>query len=224
MLGRMTFAALLIAAPGAMAFEATLGSVSVNLPPPRGFCELSTGNATDKEMLATVGNLLAGSGHRLLGMSADCRQLADWRAGKRRLLDDHAQYQTSTATLDRPPPESVAQTCAGLRAEGDKIVSNQTPDMKARIESTLKKVKLNQMGFIGVLGEDPEACYAGLAQKIHTEAGTDKTQLAVFATTIIKDRLVLLYEFTVYVNAGTVKSLLAKLKIDAAALIAANRN
>jgi hypothetical protein len=226
MLGRLAFVTLALAAAtsATMAAEATIGSVSVHLPPPAGFCDMTERDPSDKRMIATLTDLLAKSGNKLLGMSADCRQLADWHTGKRQLLDDYAQYQTPLSTLDKPPSESVAQTCATLRAEGEKILSNQMPDVKARVESTLKQIKINETSFIGVLAEDPAACYAGLVQKIRTEVGTDKTQVTLFAVTILKDRSVFAYRFAVYASANTVNGVLAKLKTDIAALNAANRN
>ena len=225
MLGRLTFAALALAAAASAALAATttIGDVSVNLPPPGGFCELSASNASDERMISTLTDLLGKSGNKLLGMSADCGQLADWRTAKRKLLDDFAQYQTPIAGIDKPASESVAQTCAVLRAQGDKILANQMPDIKARVESTLKQIKMNETNFLGVLAEDPDACYAALIQKIRTEAGTDKTQVTMFAVTIVKSRSVFVYRFAVYHNANTVNAVLAKIKVDVAALMAANR-
>jgi hypothetical protein len=225
MLGRLTFAALALAAAAsaAMAAATTIGGVAVNLPPPAGFCELSASNASDQRMISTLTDLLAKSGNKLLGMSADCGQLAAWRAGNRQLLDDFAQYQTPIAGMDKPPSEPVAQTCSVLRAQGEKILANQMPDIKARVENTLKQIKMNETNFLGVLAEDPDACYAALIQKIRTEAGTDKTQVTMFAVTIVRNRSVFLYRFAVYRDAKTVDAVLAKLKVDVAALTAANR-
>jgi hypothetical protein len=225
MLRRLTFAALALvaAAPAAMAAETKIGDVSVNLPPPGGFCELSASNSSDQRMISTLTDLLGKSGNKLLAMSADCGQLADWRTAKRQLLDDFAQYQTPIAGIDKPVTESVAQTCSVLRAQGEKILANQMPDIKARVENTLKQIKMNETNFLGVLGEDHDACYAALIQKIGTEAGTEKTQVTMFAVTILKNRSVFVYRFAVYQNPDTVNAVLAKIKVDVAALMAANR-
>jgi hypothetical protein len=205
-----------------VAAEARLGEVTLKLPPPSGFCELSESNASDKRMLTIIRDLLTKSGNKLLGYSADCQQLRDWRANKRQLLDDYAQYQASLTSLDKPPTETVQQTCATLRAEGDKIHAEQKPDAKSRVEAALKKVKVNESTFIGVVAEEPNACFAGVIQQLHTEAGTDKTQLTVFAVTTVKNRTVFAYRFAVY-GPTSVDGLTAKLKNDVAALHAANR-
>ena len=225
MLSRLAFAALLLTAvaAGALASPARIGGVPIYLPAPHGFCDLSESNPSDKRMVTTLTGLLEKSGNKLLGMSADCQQLTDWRTGKRQLLDDYAQYQTPIASMDKPPSETVAQTCSTLRQEGNKILENQMPDIKARVESTLSKIKMNETSFLGVLAEDANACYAGLVQKIHTEAGTDKTQITVFAITIVKNKSVFSYRFSVYQNPQTADALLARIRNDVASMMAANR-
>src|SRR5262249_39625905 len=116
----------------------------------------------------------AKSGNKLLSMSADCRQLTDWRAHKRSLLNDYGQYQASIARMDKPTVEPIKETCATLRAQADKMVAEQAPDIKSRVESALEKVKINETLFVGILAESTAACYGGLS--LRTEAGTDNTQ------------------------------------------------
>lgn len=223
MLGRLALLILVaVASPIARAGQATLGNVSINLPPPAGFCELSDSDPSDQRMLSVMSELVAKSGNKLLNISADCGQLSAWHTGTRRLLDDYAGYQTPVATIDKPPSETIQQTCAFLRAEGNKVLSNQLPDLKARIEAALKQVKVNQTSFIGVLAEDRNACYAGLIQQLHTEAGTEKTQVSLFAATIVKNRSVFVYRFAEHTGPDSVSNALANLKDDVAALYAAN--
>ena len=111
MLNRFTFLLLLAATSRALGGQASLGDVSINLPPPAGFCEMAATDPSDKRMLTIVGDLLTKSGNKLLSMSADCGQLASWRTARRKLLDDYAQYQMSLALIDKPPSETIKQTC-----------------------------------------------------------------------------------------------------------------
>jgi hypothetical protein len=69
-----------------------------------------------------------------------------------------------TATAAEP----IKATCDTLRAEGEKINKNTFADTKAQIESALPRLKVNDQSSLGVFGEDPTACYAGIVQKIHT--------------------------------------------------------
>lgn len=143
--------------------------MSINLARPAGFCELIDREPSDKRMLTVLTDIVAKSGNRLLGMTADCRQLTDWRTDKRNLLDDMGQYQTPIAQMDKPTAEPVKQTCATLRAQGDKLLAKQMTDIKSRVESALEKVKINSTSFMGVLAEDPTACYGALLQKLRAD-------------------------------------------------------
>ena len=216
-------AVMLLATPSiSVAAKVNMGNVTVNLPLPAGHCELMESNASDKRMLTLNQELLNKGGNKLLSMSADCGQLNDWRVGKRQLLDDFAQYQASMSTINKAPIATIAQTCAILRNEGSKIVAQKMPDIKARVEAAVEKLKVNETSYIGVLAEDPNACYAAIIQQFHTEVGTDKTQLTLFAITIVKNRGIYVYSMGIY-GANSTDSMLGKLKGDVAALQAANR-
>jgi hypothetical protein len=197
---------------------ASLDGVPVNLPVPAGFCDLTENEPADKRMLDMLRGLVGKSGNFLLGMYADCEQLFDWRDNKRALLDDYAQYQAQIV----PTPEPVHQTCATMRNQGDKILGDQLPDIKARVESTLSNVKVNQTSLIGVLAEDSNACYAAMLQKMRTEVNTDKTQVIVFAIMLVKGIPLFLYRFSEYRRWDTFNALVTNVKGDVAAVIAAN--
>lgn len=216
----------LTATTGAMAAEAIIGGVSINLPPPASFCELSARNPSDNKVLTSTGELLGKAGNKLLGMSADCQQLADWRANRRSFLDDYGEYQTPSGAMDQlvaSPEATIRQTCADLRTQGAQIASDQTPGMKSAFENTLKNIRLNETKFVGVFAEDQAACYAGLITKIQTDKGTEKTQIVLFAVTVVQNKIILIYRFAVYTDSGTATTLLTKLKGTVAALYAANK-
>jgi hypothetical protein len=54
----------------------------MRLPRPAGFCELTDRNPSDKRMLTVISDLVTKVGNKLLVMSADCKQLTEWRASK----------------------------------------------------------------------------------------------------------------------------------------------
>jgi hypothetical protein len=95
-------------------------------------------------------------------LAADCRQLDDWRIGKRGLLDDILQYQTPVNLLNKPlpigPSEFIKQVCALTRSQGEKLLSAVAPDLHSHIEQTLQQVKVNETSLLGVLAEDSTAC------------------------------------------------------------------
>lgn len=210
----------------ASAKDAAVGTASLTLPPPPDYCEMDVSKTSDARMVNAIEGMLANTGNRLLAVSADCKQLADWRTGKRQLIDNMAQYQTLVAWENGPlpgaPDEVIKATCDQMRTQGDKLVADMTPDIKARAEQVLKTVQVNEMRFLGVVGEEPQACYAALLQKFKTEIGTEKTQVTVFATVIIRGKLVYHYLFAPYVDGNTASTLLAEQQENVRRLRAAN--
>lgn len=98
-----------------------------------------------------------------------------------------------------------------------------TATMKARVEEAVRGVTVNQTRFLGVVGEEPGVCYSAMAQRTKAENGKDVTLIAVFATTYIKGKVVYYYLYSPYRSAQTVTSVLARHKINVAALLQANK-
>jgi len=215
-----------LVAGAAMAKDAKVGTTTLTLPPPTDYCELDAAQPSDARMVTAVEGMLAPTGNRLLAISADCTQLADWRTGKRPLLDNMAQYQTLVAWENGPlpaaPEATIKEACNHMHAQGEQLVANMTPDIKARAEQVLKTVQVNEMKFLGVVGEEPRVCYAAMLQKFRTEVGTEKTQVTVFATTVVRSKLVYFYLFAPYVSGDTVTVMLAQQQAHVRRLHGAN--
>jgi hypothetical protein len=226
MLSRVTlaFVAGLAAAGSGLAKDVKIGSVTVTLPAPEAYCELIEQEPSDARALKVFGGLVAGMQGELLAVAADCGQLKAWRAGTQPVLDDYAQYQTLTAAKDSDLPRSrmVKETCTVLRAQGEKMMAQISPNVASRVEAAVKGAKLNEPVFLGVLAEDADVCYFGLLQKVRTEAGTEKTQVTISATTIVKGKVIYYNHYTVYRGASTVSEALARHQRDVAVMLAAN--
>jgi hypothetical protein len=216
----------LLVAP-AVAKEVKVGATLLVLPSPPGYCELDSAQAADTRVVSAIEGMLAPSGNRLLAVSADCEQLAKFRTTPDSLLDNMAQYQTRVSWESRPlsgsPEGIIKQVCEEMRQQGNKLTADMTPDVKARAEQVLKTVTVNEMRFLGVVGEEPLVCYAAMLQKLKTEIGTEKTQLNMFATTFIKSKLIYLYLLAPYVGGDTATSMLEQQRANIAKLRAANR-
>jgi hypothetical protein len=220
MLGRLTFVAfiLAVAVSDASSLEALIGDAFVTLPPPAGFCEITPQYEFDAHTLAITSAYLRGSAIRLLTMSADCDQLAEARKGKRRQLDDETQYQVQLADEKTPPVLSVAASCSILRHQTKSPVG---VDIKARLAGIVEKIKVNQTGTIGVLGEDKNGCHSAILYKAWSE-GTQKMVVGLDAATVLSKRAIAVRRYAVYQNPDTIDAMLAKLEDNVAALVAAN--
>jgi hypothetical protein len=207
--------------------EARVGEAALSLTTPAGQCELDPSKPGDARMLEVTERAVSGVGNQILGFYADCKQLTDWRTGKRPLLEDFAQYQTLASAASAPgpaaPEEAIKQLCSQQRQEGEKLMTGLAPTMKARVEEAVRGVTVNQTRFLGVVGEEPGVCYSAMAQRIKAENGKDVTLIAVFATTYIKGKIVFYYLYSPYRSAQTVTTLQAKHRINVAALLEANK-
>jgi hypothetical protein len=209
----------------AVAKDAQIGSATLTLPSPDGYCELTDKEPSDARVLKEVGNLVAGSQNELLSMSADCSQLEAWRAAKLPALDDYVQYQTPMDLKDSDVPraEAVKGLCANFRTEGEKTSAGVLPDLNSRFEKAYKGAKFNEASFLGVLAEDDNACYYGLVLKLRTEIGDEKTQVTVAAATAVKGKVIYYNLYTVYRDgADTLTAALDRHRRNVPALLAAN--
>lgn len=216
--------AALVCSP-CLARDARIGQATITLTPPGGHCELDRAQPGDAPMLQAVDTAIGSN--KLLAMFADCKQHADWRAGKRGLLEDFSQYQVAAQAIDAPPEaapvQALKQLCATLRAEGERMMIGLAPDMKTRIEQAVRSAQVNQTRFLGVVAEEPTACYSAMAQRLKAETGKDVTIVGLFAATFVKGKSVYYYLYSPYRSAQTVTVLLAKHKQNVAALLAANK-
>jgi hypothetical protein len=221
MLGRFGFVTLGLAAAvsRAMSAEATIGGVSVNLPTPTGFCELTDQERLDKIVLVAMADRMAKTGGKLLGITADCRQLIDWRAHKRTGLADMVEYWTMADKADKwTNASSIDAFCAVTRATDGKSLPNTEQDIKTRFEQVATE------GRVGVVAEAPGICYAASLQLNGGDHGPTR-QVTYHAYTAVRNKWVAVTRLMPYPGAEeSATKALAQSKADAEALIAANRN
>jgi len=217
-------AVLLAISCGAAARDAKMGSVTVDLAAPRGYCELVDSQASDTRTLQTIRTAL-GSQNELLAMYADCAQLSDWRKGTRKLLDDYVQYQTTPSLKDVTveAASTIKDACKSVREMAGQSLTESLVELNKRISTTASSVKVNEVKFLGVVAEDDTACYAAMLQKLTTEIRTEKTQVILMAITVAKGKMLRYIMYTPYVDAETVDKMLARHRINITAFLAANR-
>jgi hypothetical protein len=207
--------------------DVSVGPVKIRLTTPGGACEADPNTPSDARYLAAVRGMIANSGNTLLSAYADCQQFADWRASKLPYLPHTYQYQSFDAYAEKGSPDSPAQviksTCDELRTEGKKYAENNYPDMRDRAKSVMTKVEVTGSAFIGVLAEDPDACYAANLQQFKISDGSSKKQIAMWATVVVKNRVIFFYDYVPYTGEDSVQATLEDFKPQVAAFLAANK-
>ncbi len=186
--------------------EATIGSTALKLVLPRGDCKIDATRTADAQYLKVLTDVTAAeSGNGVLAGFADCRQLSDWRTGRAPVLDDHGQYQTILKLADADiPPAAIGRICHGLRQKGDQFYQGLSLDEDQRIAEAADDLGRDQTRFLGLISEDEHACYSALLQDGRARGGAEKRQVGVYATSIVKGKLVYFYLFTPYRGPSTV--------------------
>lgn len=217
----------LVLCSSAFAMEVKIGNTPIRLDPPAGYCEMDRSLTADSRLFNVIESMLQTSGNRLLSVSADCRELKDWRSGSRPLLDHLVQYQTLRSVEDSGvggTPEAVVQeACKAMRAQGEQLVAETTKDAKQQAERVLEKIRVNEMKFLGVLEEEPLACYAAILQKFKTDIGTEKVQINLVAITVIKNKVLYGYYIAPFTSGDTMFDLLADARKAISEVQSANR-
>jgi hypothetical protein len=219
MLGRLGFVtlALAVAVSRAMSAEVTIGGVSVNLPAPTGFCELTDQERLDKIVLTAMADRMSKAGGKLLGITADCQQLTDWREKKRTGLADMVEYWTMVNKMETWTNASAVDVfCAVTRATDGKSLPNNEQEIKTRFEQVATE------GPIGVVAEASGICYTA-SLKLNSGDRGPTQQLTFHAYTAVRNRWITVTRIMSYTGAERATQSLAQSKADAAALIAANR-
>jgi hypothetical protein len=214
---------VLVISAAAFGKDVNIGAVKLKITPPSGFCELDENRAADKRMLVYIRGMAAGN--TLLAALANCKELTDWRAPKGPLIQHMLQYQTVASLIDASfTPDELKGACDEMRASGEKETNDLFSDAKARSKKLAEKLEFNTNQFLGILDEKPgEVCYGATLQKIKAETGAEIVQSNIFATTIVRGRVVYIYFASPYVDSSSLSTALANLKIYYADLAAANK-
>ncbi|MGB0086995.1 MAG: hypothetical protein WBP94_16680 [Rhodomicrobiaceae bacterium] len=178
-----------------------LGEAELGLEPPPGHCFLDESQPSDARLVGLLQSIFRGE-LRMLGAFADCSQLKSWRTGQRKTLSDYGQFLVPLGFLDKKVDGAtkpyVDTICDTLRQNGGELISKSAPQVKQRFEEALKGAKMNEVRFLGVLGQDDNACYFGLIQNIITEFGDPKTQVDVSAIAFISGKMIYINLYAVH--------------------------
>jgi hypothetical protein len=221
MVREIAFVLALAGAPfTASAKDVKIGQTSLNLVAPLGQCELREDQPDDGQLLKVLRDVQAGND--LLAAYADCQQLADYRSGKRSILDDFANYVMPKSAMNaKLPPDAVKQVCDVTRKKGEQIYADASRKASSLIEQVVKGIKADEPLFLGVVAEDATACYLATVQKTNYPNG-ERTQAWVTAMLAARGKFISYNVYTAYVSSATVAGLLAKHKNNVAAVLRAN--
>lgn len=199
--------------------QVKLGDVQLDLEPPAGHCFLDESQPSDARLAGMLHSIFRGE-LRMLGAFADCAQLKSWRTGQRKTLSDYGQFLVPLGFIDKkvegPAKPYVETICKSLRENGGEMIDKSTPAVKQRFEQVLEGAKMNEVRFLGVVGQDDHACYFGLVQKLITEFGDPKTQVDVSAIAFVSSRMIYINLYAVHEGDHTLTEVFERQKANVA--------
>lgn len=202
-----------------------VGGSSVKLLIANGDCALERSNPTDKRAIELVESLIAGNNQLHLSETS-CGNLMDWRAGKLATLREYRQVQSGLALQKQnftgQEKAVIAANCNAIRKQGGALLDAAASSIKQRLEVAEKQALIQNLSLLGALDEDDYGCYVGLLIKGQTEQGAPKTQLCVFATTVLNGKMVFLYHYSDKLDEAEIDRLLNGRKATAKAHVEAN--
>jgi hypothetical protein len=223
--GVAMFASQALAQTAQKQVKTSVGGTSVELLIMPGHCQLERSNPSDVRAIELVERLTAGS-NQLHLFAADCKELTAWRAGTRPTLGSYSQVQSMMALHGKSfageETVTIKGICDNMRKQGGELTTTAEAQVKARIAAGREAIKIQNVSLLGVLGEDANGCYVGLIIGGKTEAGAQKSQLCVFATTVLNGKIVYLYQYAETVDEATVQRLIGSVKAHAKAHVIAN--
>jgi hypothetical protein len=205
--------------------EVQHGAARLNLVPPAGHCFLDEAQPSDARLAGILRQVFGGE-LRMLQAFADCAQLRSWRSGQRKTLSDYGQFLVPVDFIDKkldgPSRPYVETICKTMRDEGGQLLDQSAPTVKKRFEEALKGAQMNEMRFLGVVGQDDTACYFGLIQKLVTEFGDPKTQVDVSAIAFVAGKMIYSNLYAVHEGDQTLSELLERQQTNVARTLRAN--
>jgi hypothetical protein len=214
------FIAAFLISPSAYARDVTVGSSTLSVSPPAGFCEVDKANKADSSWVTSVTNLLNSVGIYLIAAFPDCRELKKLEESNQFIITK-VYISAFSSAIGKSSSRTAADTCNDLRTRT--YSEQQKTDLAKAAKEFANGNSLAESKALGVLEETKgEVCYVATLQKVQTSAGDIVTMLGLIAVTNARDNLLFLYQYTLYADATSIPSALANLKSVYSDFVAAN--
>ena len=174
-----------------------IDGAAITLAVPAGHCPLDRSNATDRTVIETVERAVATS-NRVLVAFAECGQLAEVRAGQRRVLDDFGQYMSPLrgGKVDIDSAAFAQRMTEVFKSQGAQLIQGAEAETREKIAAMRIGVRMGENRLLGVLRTDQRASYLGIVQNLGLPDGSSKIQLGIVAMGVVKQRIVSLNLYT----------------------------
>jgi hypothetical protein len=206
-------------ATAAFGRDVKVGNSTIKVTPPAGYCELDQAIKADRNYLKSATDIDANAGLTLFAAFPDCKELKEMRASNA-FVATKVLITAETNSIGKANANSVTDTCKELKEQGDKLAADNNKSMQDNVKTNSVNTLQNNQ-FLGVLDDKGDVCFSAQLITATTPKGRVRN-LNLFATTLLGNNIIFLYSFSPYVDATSVASGLANLKVIYADFVAAN--
>ena len=222
---RLTLALLLAAAPLGItpvaAEQVDIFGRPLELFLPDGYCLLDAAQPNEKMLLDITTANNQGSNH-LVAYFVPCNDLAAYRAGAITSMTEYGiLFVPLVGGSFQPTPEGRAATLQQVAASLPGIDAAVLAEVERQAQSSQGGVKIDGVQFLGVLGQDDSALYAGLLLDV-SDGQQTLAAAAVIGMTVLRDVTLTANLYRPYRSNADIVALTSELQPYMAALVAAN--
>jgi hypothetical protein len=202
--------------------DVQVGTTTLQVDAPQGYCELDPAQPADAVLIQS-----APTKNMLLSHSVECTELADYRSGKRALIDHWARQVVLASLVNAPSeadPKAYLDTlCEKVRQTSTSVAAKTEVEIRARIEKNIPLTKYLGSNFQGLLAQDNNACYTVTVTKFTAQNGVDRSIVFLTAFVMIRGKLIYHFLYAPFVDVETPIKMLAEHRKLIAAIETANR-
>jgi hypothetical protein len=185
---------------------------------PSGYCEVG-GHPSDTEIVSRTRQNI-GNSNQILALFADCKELDDFRKGRRKMLDNYGQILAQT-------PKGQLRVFKGIsRQEFIQNLSARSDNMPEAFKKAEVRVKQYVSGYrlenLGLLATDSNGIYIGTLMTITDDSGLPRPIVGVVGMTLVKELSFSINLYQAYKVAPDLRRLLARQQTAIANFVRAN--
>lgn len=220
----MSLRSLLIFLVAFLALEAEAATISllgrsIDVVIPTGYCEAG-GHPADAELVSRTRDGI-GNTNQILSLFADCKELDDFRRGRRVLLDNYGQI------LAQKPKGQLRAIKGVSRSEYIRKMSAQANYFPEAFKKAEARARQFVPGYkshesLGLLSTDSNGLYVGLLMTIGDEAGRPRPVVGVVGMTLVRELSISVNLYQAYRNTPDLRGLLARQQSAMANFVRAN--
>lgn len=213
----MVFMLAQAGAATAETYSSDVGGREVYMEVPDGQCVLTGADPNEAMVLEFLDTASAGVNFVLMAF-ADCRQLQDWKQGRRATLDEFGYIATPAAMPEVPGQNDLnavldQQFSQMPESEFGRLLGLTDGRAQAKLDELAIGAQLHQTIPLGYFGFDSNGSYMGLIQKLSTDRVAEKTMITMFSSIAVNNRILLLYLVDSYAgNVAQVDEMLKRIK------------